>query len=319
MKIFGGEIKLDLNVWDITRSILAVITLIYIISFMGKAERFINTPPQQWDETTIIKIAEGVVKAQVSPNTKALEATIKALEATSLALQTIQANNEHVEELGQIVGRVEDNTVSLKGELQKFKDRPTATLDTAVVRMKDANNEEYAVATAFYSPDVTQGDKWSINTWPRTYHANVILTHDEEGRSNRYMELWTQSEWAKDPEKRQPIKITNFAWDKEKLKSKKFRFAPRVGFSGMFGTKSIVPALDYSLFSYGRTKVDMVWRFLDIGIGGNKESTLFSLTPVSYNLGESIPVISNLFIGPYIGWEIGDPTYSFGLSTSIPF
>ncbi len=63
----------------------------------------------------------------------------------------------------------------------------------------------------------------------------------------------------------------------------------------------------------------MTWRFLDIGVGGNKEGMSLALTPVSYNLGETLPVISNLFIGPYIGWEIGDPTYSFGLSTSIPF
>lgn len=320
MKIFGSEVKLDLNVLDITKSVVVVIVLIYTISFINKAEKFFDTPKQQWDKTTIEAIAAGVAKAQVAESNKDLKATIRALQDASTALQHAQENDEVIKEIGQTVARIEDNTVSLAGNKETFDDRPMATIDAENVDLKDANGNPYTIATARYSPDVPEGiDKWSFNTWPRTISAEVILTRDEDGRPNRYMSLYTQSEWAKDPNERQPLKIESLSWVKGKENTKKFRFAPRIGFSGIFGTDIVAPALDYSLFSYGRTKVDMTWRFVDIAVGGNEEDWLFSLTPVSYNLGEILPVVSNLFTGPFVSYKLGDTAYTFGLSTSIPF
>lgn len=322
MEFFGGKLKLDLNVWDITKSILAVVVLIYTINFMNSAERFMNAPKQKWDETTITKIAEGVVKVQVAESNKDLKAAIKALEDASTAIQTAKANDEKIKEIGQAVGRIEDNTVSLAGDIKTFKDRPTATLATANVDLLDANGEKFTIATARYSPDVPEGvEKWSFNTWPRTVTAEVLLTEDDNGRPNRYISLYTQSDWEDDVTKRQPLKINqeDVMWVKGEEKTKKFRFAPRIGFSGMFGKEYIVPALDYSLMSYGRTKVDMTWRFLDLSAGGNKETTLLALTPFSYNIGELLPVISNMFVGPTIAYDLDTQKKDYFFSTSIPF
>lgn len=319
MELFAGKLKLDLSIWDITKSVIAVVALIYVINFMSKAENFFNTPKEKWDKTTIEMIATGVAKAQVAENNKILKDAIEALKETSKALQAAQANDETIKELGSAVARIEDNTISVKSDVKEFAGRPTATLAEANVDLLDADGNKYTIATARFSPDVPEGiDNWSFNTWPRTIHANVVLSEDEEGRPNRYLELYTKSDWEADPDKLQPLKIESLSWAKGEVKDKKFRFAPRLGASYLFGTETIVPALDYSFMSYGRTNRDMTWRFLDIGFGGNEDDLIVSLTPFSYNLGEMVPVIENLFVGPTVGILLDEQEYSYGLSLSIP-
>lgn len=90
----------------------------------------------------------------------------------------------------------------------------------------------------------------------------------------------------------------------DELAPKWFWWAPHVDIMGHIGAGPddwfyAGGSMGISLMGYGRTENDLSWRVLrlsfdfgnDIGIG---------LTPVLYNLGELVPLISNLWVGPHI-------------------
>lgn len=69
-------------------------------------------------------------------------------------------------------------------------------------------------------------------------------------------------------------------------------------------------SVGFSVMGYGRTENDLSWRFLRLsGDFGNDIG--FGISPVLYNLGELIPLISNLWVAPHTGygflhgWNIG--------------
>jgi hypothetical protein len=104
-------------------------------------------------------------------------------------------------------------------------------------------------------------------------------------------------------------------WVKREIKDKKFSFNMRLGFTGGVSNDSVFPALDLSFFSYGRTKRDLDWRFLSIGLGYDNDEFLGYLFPFQYNIGNFIPLVENLYIGPLIGVSTdSEVIYGGGLS-----
>ena len=65
---------------------------------------------------------------------------------------------------------------------------------------------------------------------------------------------------------------------------------------------SVGADLGLSFSSYGETRVDSLWRFFRVGLGYDAErrSGRLSFTPVLFNLGNPMPLITNLWLGPYI-------------------
>ncbi len=63
---------------------------------------------------------------------------------------------------------------------------------------------------------------------------------------------------------------------------------PRVSLG--FGIASdVFGAFEVSLFSYGRTKGDMDWRLLSLGLGTNDDDNYFYIAPIEYNIGKPLP------------------------------
>jgi hypothetical protein len=59
----------------------------------------------------------------------------------------------------------------------------------------------------------------------------------------------------------------------------------------------------------------MDWRFLTLGIGGDKDEVYGYFMPVQYNIGNFIPLVENMFVGPFIGVGTDtDVTYGAGIS-----
>jgi len=113
-------------------------------------------------------------------------------------------------------------------------------------------------------------------------------------------------------------------WAKSEKNDKSFYlWNPRLGIGGLATNDFAAPKLDISLSSYGKTKRDMDWRFITLGVGySNYESDnkdfIFEFSPAQWNFGNVVPLIENAFIGPSIGWVIPGNT-SFGFSISVPF
>lgn len=80
----------------------------------------------------------------------------------------------------------------------------------------------------------------------------------------------------------------------------------------------IRPALDFSVAGYGRSRNDLDWKFLQMGIGLNgkfKDPDLHAM-PFTYRPFPSI--LTNTYFGPGVGWSSVDSLEYF-LNTSVSF
>ena len=107
-------------------------------------------------------------------------------------------------------------------------------------------------------------------------------------------------------------------WARREDKEKGFDWNLRLGFGGVLTLTDVFSGLDLSLASYGRTKRDIDWRFISLGIGGNTSVLYGYFKPVEYNIGNFIPIVKNLFAGPLIGMGTNSEKI-FGVVLSVPF
>lgn len=74
-------------------------------------------------------------------------------------------------------------------------------------------------------------------------------------------------------------------------------------------------SLGLSIMGYGRTKNDLDWKFIRVGIGANVEKNFYlTLQPVEYNIGKFIPLLSDLWVGIGASYDFSN---TWGLSLSI--
>lgn len=154
---------------------------------------------------------------------------------------------------------------------------------------------------------------WSLELHPREYNAMTVLAQDEDGRHYAYSKFQIKVDG-------EVYTLPIEAEITEKYPNPKFRFDPKMYLSvdGGFvtGTSSIhgevTPNIGVSLFSYGKTRKEPIWSFATIGGGyatqSKKPAVVFS--PVNYNLGNVLPLITNFHVGPAVSL---DPKGNVGL------
>jgi hypothetical protein len=61
--------------------------------------------------------------------------------------------------------------------------------------------------------------------------------------------------------------------------------------------------LGLSLSSFGETKVDSAFRLFRFGFGYNieRQSAQLSFSPITYNIGKPLPLLTNLYVAPQVG------------------
>ncbi len=110
----------------------------------------------------------------------------------------------------------------------------------------------------------------------------------------------------------EPIDIT--------LKNK-FRLAPHLNTGPFTGVASSGEQygghVDFSLWGYGKTKNDLEFKLGQIGLNFSKNYVDANLIPVSYNIGIHIPLISDLYIGPGIGYGTEGRIFFVTLSKTL--
>jgi len=67
-----------------------------------------------------------------------------------------------------------------------------------------------------------------------------------------------------------------------------------------------------SAMSYGLSSKDLAWKFLRLSLDLGQEVSV-GLTPVLYNIGNDIPLFTNLWIGPFGHYGLADNEWGFGL------
>lgn len=148
---------------------------------------------------------------------------------------------------------------------------------------------------------------WSLNILPRNYSISNVVSQDEDGQMIVYNKFNIEVDG-----KKYPIKIKDSKTIQE-LRGSEFWFNPRLQLGVGVGpvvypklTAEVVPTLQVSLFSYGPHRRQTTWNFLGLGIGMHTQnpSPVVSISPVNYNIGEPLPLLENLFIGPTLSVDI---------------
>lgn len=80
------------------------------------------------------------------------------------------------------------------------------------------------------------------------------------------------------------------------------------------------PGVGVTLFSYGQSSKVNTFRFIRLGVGGWMDNGVdITVAPVMYNLGHKLPIITNTYVYPHIGYNINHNKIIAGVGLSLSF
>jgi hypothetical protein len=250
------------------------------------------------------------------------------------ALAEIKEKKEKIFNLGETVASLEDNIRKLRVDSTHTYKEGTGDPNEQYfidimypIKDKDGNVErEVPYAWAIFYPNRAADKQWKYGIYQLDYHIRTIQTEQEDGQINTYNEVWFENNKRKMSKGVEvPVQISSSEFT-QTLKTDKefFLWAPHINFNIDFGIGTfdadspIVPGISVSMSGYGRTKNDLDWKFVELGLSSNGDYTYFKFMPFSYNIGNFVPLVSNTFVGPFVGFSTGGET-TFGIGLSIPF
>lgn len=248
-------------------------------------------------------------------------------------LDLIKSNGEQIRAIGAIQAGMHE-TLSRRLNVESSHEYKAGTGDPneqyfekIMTSAKDekGNTIEIPIAWAIYYPNRNPKERWKTGIYPLEYFARIVQAEQTTGQLNTYVEAWAENN--KDPESRGeklPLKI-NQAEFKElrETTERMFWWDPKLDFGlGWTGRNpaAVNFGLGFSAMGYGRTENDLKWRFLRIAAMTDSqfENYYGALSPVGYNLGELLPVISNFWIFPELTCS-QDGKLGAGISLSFMF
>lgn len=162
---------------------------------------------------------------------------------------------------------------------------------------------------------------WSEDIRPRQYKVATILGMDDNQRVFTYNKAFIKVDG-----KEYEIPIRE-AITKQQYPEPKFSFwNPRLflGVDGGVGVNPVqgefAPSLSLGIMSYGRYRTTPDFSVLQIGAGYGVVSQTFqaSITPFAYNVGQYIPFMNNMYLGPsiHVGTD-GNVKFMVGLRVGL--
>jgi hypothetical protein len=145
-----------------------------------------------------------------------------------------------------------------------------------------------------------QEKPWAVDISPREYKVVNVIGTDENNKNYVYNKVSVSVD-----NKTYDVKITK-AETQQEFPTPKFNFNPRLflGVSGGFNIQRVkgefTPDISVGLFSYGRFKnsPDLSIAQFGLGYGTVSAKPQFTITPITYNVGQHIPLMTNAYIGP---------------------
>jgi hypothetical protein len=332
--------KSFLNLWDLTKSI-CLLAVVGFIWFHGKsiAEGYfaaIKPPPPP----TVERIDENAIKlAAITASRQAAEEIRKQFEEEkSVILAAYEEQRKKTKEAMTALGKIQAELKQTRDIANRNSDhiyKPKPTGDPVKdaerakneqyyreIKIKNDKGVEIPLAWAMFYPNKPDGEQWKSGTFPLKFDTKIIESENPNGTTNFYAETTMESKG-----KTTALKLRNVQYAKYPQKTKSFHlWNPRLGFGGTFTNNGVSANLNLSAMSYGRTTRDLDWRFLTVGIGAAKYTEnndekwkgVGVFEPLSWNLGNALPVVDNLFIGPTLtfdtlneGWVWSTDIYTF--------
>lgn len=336
--------------FEIAKGLIFIFFIICLVFAGLKAYSWFNAVQMNQNAAELARLEEArkyqeysssVVKAHTEI-VNSLKADIERLrkegdEARKKLLDDIKKRDEKINNLGEVVASLEGKSKELRVAADRKYEGKTAedpnayefkTVDKKFTDTK-GNEKEVPVAWAMYYPNRPEESRWKVGAEPLEYHTIVIQSEQKDGQFNTHLDSWAENTRTKE---KIPMKIEMAEFKQLKKEDKEFYWwAPHINLNVdlAFGTSSLpdessdfiaAGGLSFSVMGYGRTTNDLTWRFLDLGVSTNGDTTYAKFTPFAYNVGEVLPVISNTFIGPFVGYGFGgDHEWIAGVGISIPF
>jgi hypothetical protein len=138
------------------------------------------------------------------------------------------------------------------------------------------------------------------------FRGMFVETKLPGGGFNHYLELWELDDKGKEVGK---VRLTKFNVVKQDKREARFHwFNPKLDLEMGYGLNGAlehtwVGQVGMSFMSYGLTHNDLSWKFLRAGVGATRHGLMTSFSPVQFNIAKYLPVFSNLWLTPSIGYD----------------
>ncbi len=303
-----------MKIWLYCKSISLICIVLIIAGFAYvSAKEIINhfNIRNELVKEEMVRLSENIVSQKVQDSAALLNDRISQLDGSIIELT--KQRNQQITAVGEVVARLESEIRDAKSNLYKNDEDPEKTFDQTVVYTKDAKGEDFPLAHVLYNPFLEGDDKWTTRSYPLTFKTKLIIAESGDRK-----DVIAETTMRNDTIKKyrgidKPLKIQSVEWvERSKRWMFNLRFALNVNI-----TDDLYPGLGLTWFSYGKTKRDMDWKFINMGIGYNDTFHLY-LAPAEYNIGNHIPIVENMFVGPFIGLD-DNSKVEYGGIFSIPF
>jgi len=186
------------------------------------------------------------------------------------------------------------------------------TKNPQVKELEDSNKAPVAQATF----DASKKAPWGYEVYGRKYSLLTAVSTKDSGQMVFHHQL--KYGVPGKSEKLYPIKLETSEYLQIPESDRMYWWNPRLDVSFFAGGKvygfadgpgrsgelfSFGGDLGMSLSSYGKNKVDSMWRFFRFAAGydADRQAAHLSFAPALFNLGRPIPVLTNLYLSPQIG------------------
>jgi hypothetical protein len=329
--------KISLSTYyEVIKGIIFISLVCMAIYFGYKAVYWINTKVDAVKENTRIELEANrqrfelelnQIRVQtniVSEGSKEWKDQIAELKRQNKELmELINKNGEEIKNIGMVTATANEN-ISL--ELKKVSDHTylagTGDLNEQYFKKvnisgKDGEKEvSFPIAWSIFYPN---SKEWKTGVYPVEWKLKIVQSEQKDGQWNTYTESWLENN--KDDASvgiKIPLKVDAEFSQLKKTSTEFYWWAPHVSLNGDINQNLEAGAgLSFSFSGYGRTKNDLIWKFLEFGVSKTADDYWLKFSPVGYNIGESLPFISNLFLSPFVGYD--SKQFLGGLSLSVPF
>lgn len=333
------------SLWDIFKCIFLVFIMATIYIKGNELIDKLTSKPEPQEvltEAQIVQIASNLIQLTNQANEQRFESLLaemkasekrytnaadaKIRDALKQALEFAKENGAQITALGQTVAQMNTSFQETVASLTyKDEEKPSRSFEDYDLVRTMSDGSKLPVGWFKYHPDWEGDDKAVQYHYPLEYYVRTVRTEQEDGTFTHHTEAWLENNFVKSTKGiKFPVDLKDVQWEERPIVDKKWRWNPRLGLGGGFTSTALFPSIDISLASYGRTKTDMDWRFLTVGLGAagwgdNSDTTVIgSFTPVQYNVGRWIPLAKNIFVGPTMSVDSESDT-GYGVSVSVPF
>ena len=129
--------------------------------------------------------------------------------------------------------------------------------------------------------------------------AQLVETVSTTGVINHFVNIYEVT-----PEGDQKFELTNFEVTVDDQRLPHFQWwTPHLDIAALGTTSGVGASLGISVAGYGKTENDLSWRFVRLSLDIFDKPAI-GFTPFVYNVGGPMPLISNLYLGPHVGWKL---------------